>query len=231
MAVQFKRRKKIILPLIMGSLLVIIAILVGLYIAQQFAKYQYGITISEYPLPEITTPTKTNIVITYYGKKPKDVDIKVIRPNDERTYSASADYEYDDENKKIYITYDVNTIDHQYFLQIKPADNELVTVEMEQFKSDMYVNAGMTVTEDDKGLAVITIENFDDKLELKVNMMAENQGKSYSKHVGSLTIAPGESTVIRLSEYPEKYPNATRLLINVSDGTDRQSMHQTFSWY
>ena len=128
MAVQFKRKKKVVLPLIMTSILIILLILIGSYIAQKIAKYQYGITASEYELPEITSPTKTNIEITYFGEIPRSVIVQRQNPVDGNIYNITANTTYDEENKKIYLSYDVKDTDWKYTLQVKPADNKEIQV-------------------------------------------------------------------------------------------------------
>ena len=135
-------------------MLFILIIILILYISKKTAEYQYANKIFEYELPTDTTPTKTEIVISYGGEKPIDVNIK-INSATYLKYLSDYDVEYDDEGKKIYITYDIIPNGESHMLQVKPADNELVKVGITKTVSELYVNGDISSKTNENGETII----------------------------------------------------------------------------
>lgn len=233
MAVQFKKRKRTILPLILICSLGITLIITGIYVSKKLAKYQYENSISEYELPKITSPTKTSVEITYFKKAPKSVKIQRKEHNDKTfndTYEITADTKYDKKNKKIYLSYDVKNTEWDYVLQVKPSDNKEVQVYIKQSKSEKYVNADIT-SEKINGDTVITLKNFDSELTMHVDGYVSDANESFSKTIKSAEIKPNTLMTIKLSDYIKKYKKANQLQLSISDDDDKtENINKSFMW-
>ena len=228
MAIQYKKKRKI-LPIMIICMLFILIIILILYISKKTAEYQYANKIFEYELPTDTTPTKTEIVISYGGKKPIDIDIKI---NSATYLKYLSDYnvEYDDEGKKIYITYDIIPNGESHMLQVKPADNELIKVGITKTASELYVNGDISSKTNENGETIITVINYNEDKEITTNMIVESNDRHFSKYVEPITVPPNSEKTITLSDYQRDYPQADKLIINLVDGSDKKSIKKMFGW-
>ena len=229
MAIQYKKKRKIILPIITICMLFILIIILILYISKKTAEYQYANKIFEYELPTDTTPTKTEIVISYGGEKPIDVNIK-INSATYLKYLSDYDVEYDDEGKKIYITYDIIPNGESYILQVKPADNESIKVDIAKEVSALYVNGGISSEINEDGEEIITVVNYNEDEEITISMIVESNSRDFSKSIDSIVLQPNSEKTITLSDYQRDYPQADKLIINLVDDSDKKSIRKVFNW-
>lgn len=227
MAIQYKKKKRIILPILLICTLLIFTIILITYVSKKTAEYQYANKIFEYELPADSTPTKTNITISYGGEKPIDVDIK-INSTTYSKYLSEYDVEYDDEGKKIYITYDIIPNGESYILQVKPADNESIKVDIAKEVSALYVNGGISSEINENGEEIITVINYNEDKEITISMIVESNSRDFSKSIDSIILPPNSEKTITLSDYQHDYPQADKLIINLVDDSDKKSIRQIF---
>lgn len=229
MTIQYKKKRKIILPIITICMLFILIIILILYISKKTAEYQYANKIFEYELPTDTTPTKTEIVISYGGEKPIDVNIKINSATYSK-YMSEYDVEYDDEGKKIYIEYDTIPNGESYILQVKPADNESIKVDIAKEVSALYVNGGISSEINEDGEEIITVVNYNEDEEIIISMIVESNSRDFSKSIDSIVLQPNSEKTITLSDYQRDYPQADKLIINLVDDSDKKSIKKIFNW-
>lgn len=197
---------------------------------KKIAEYRYANTISTYDLPPNDKPMRTDITLSYTGKKPKEISILRIMETETKLFGGY-DVEYDDENKTIHISYDIVPNNHKYIMQVKPADNEVINMDIVKSESLINVNGDVTSEVNDKGQTIVTITNYSKKDTLKINMTVENTGRSFSKPLDSVEVLPKKSVKLNVNWLARDYDQASSLTMNVVDKDDneKQAIHNVYS--
>ena len=223
------KKKFSFFKLILISVVIILALIATLMLLNKFGLYKYETTASTYNLPICDRPTKTTVTITYAYNKPKSVGM-LWNSGDRgvREYNGY-DIQFNDEAKQIIITYDVDGDQTPYFLEIKPADNFKLNLDIAQDISDKYVNAIININDEDPEHLSISVLNYGDT-NLFCNLNIENLDASYSKAF-QLTLEPGFNDTIDLMQYIEQATQAesVRIIVGDSEHTEKQPIRTSIN--